>query len=316
MKAAIVREPGLAPEFGDFAEPVVGDGQELVELVATGIHPIVRGLAAGAHYGSSGAWPMIPGIDAVARTADGTLVYTGYVAPPYGTLAQRMAVPAAIRMPLPDGADPAAVAGGINPGMSSWMPMSAHLAERGSLGTVLILGVTGMAGLLAVQNAKILGAAAVIGAGRSPERLAQAENHGARTVNLDGGAPALADALDGRAPDLVLDYLWGTAAEAAFEALGRKGLGEDSANISYVEVGSAAGPTAALPSSLLRSRRIRLAGSGAGSAQIATIVDQLPTYLRHMAAGKLTVPTQSFPLSRVADAWVAAEGARAVVVPD
>lgn len=316
MKAAIVREAGLAPEFGDFAEPVVGDGQELVELVATGIHPVVRALAGGAHYGASGSWPMVPGIDAVARTADGSLVYTGYVTPPYGTLAQRMAVPAAIRMPLPDGADPAAVAGGINPGMSSWMPMSAHLAERGSLGTVLILGVTGMAGLLAVQNAKILGAAAVIGAGRSPERLVQAEKYGAQTVSLDGGAEALADALAGRAPDLVLDFLWGSAAEAAFEALGRKGLGEDSAKISYMEIGSAAGATAALPSSLLRSRRIRLAGSGAGSAQIATIVDQLPTYLRHIADGKLTVPTQSFPLSRVADAWVAADGARAVVFPD
>ncbi|HEY3839579.1 MAG TPA: hypothetical protein VGL72_23575 [Bryobacteraceae bacterium] len=66
-------------------------------MVAAGIHPLVRAVAAGKHYSAKGSWPMIPGVDAVARTADGALVYTGFLEPPYGTFAERMASPATMR---------------------------------------------------------------------------------------------------------------------------------------------------------------------------------------------------------------------------
>ena len=98
MKAAIVKSPGATPEYGEFAEPTVEDGYELLGLVAAGLHPVVRSLASGGHYGSSGAWPLIPGVDAVARTASGDLILTGFVKAPYGTFAERMSVPKAMRM--------------------------------------------------------------------------------------------------------------------------------------------------------------------------------------------------------------------------
>ena len=123
MKAAVIREPGATPEYADFGEPIVSEGHVQAELVAAGIHPVVRSLAAGLHYGSAGKYPLVPGVDAVARIADGTLVYTGYIQPPYGTLAERMAIPAATQFVLPEGAQPERVAGGINPGMSSWLPL-------------------------------------------------------------------------------------------------------------------------------------------------------------------------------------------------
>src|SRR5580698_1198485 len=104
MKAAIIGAPEASPEYGEFPEPQVSEGYELVELVATGIHPFVRSVAAGRHYGSTGTWPLIPGVDAVARTVDGDLILTGYVQPPYGTLAERMAIPGSMRVPLPSGA--------------------------------------------------------------------------------------------------------------------------------------------------------------------------------------------------------------------
>jgi NADPH:quinone reductase-like Zn-dependent oxidoreductase len=246
VKAAIVKAPDVAPEYGDFAEPVVDEGYELVELVAAGIHNVVRSLAAGRHYGSPGKWPQIPGVDAVARTPAGDPIFTGFIQPPYGTLAERMAVPTAIRVPLPPGADPVHVAGGLNPGLSSWLPLNARAAEVGELGTVLILGVTGMAGSLAVQHARILGATRVVGLGRSLERLQHAAKLGAKTVALtgerDADAAALVDALDGTAPSIVLDFLWAAGAETAFAALGRRGFEEDSANIAYVQIGAMAGP--------------------------------------------------------------------------
>ena len=321
MKAAIIGAPDAPPEYGEFPEPLVGEGQEQVELVATGIHPFVRSVATGRHYGSTDVWPLIPGVDAVARTAGGDLIFTGYVQPPYGTLAERMAIPSAMRFSLPSGADPIAVAGGMNPGLSSWMPLKARANEIDALGTVLILGATGMAGSLAVQNARALGAERVIGAGRDRERLQRLANAGAKTVALSGDrdadAASLANALETATPSIVLDFLWGTAADAAFVALGRRGLDEDRANIAYVQIGQTAGANASVPASLLRSRRIRISGSGAGSAQIADVIAQLPAYMQLIAERRVEVPTRTFPLSDIANAWDAAtrSGYRVVVVP-
>lgn len=109
----------------------------------------MRGLASGRHYGSSGRWPLIPGVDAVVRSADGVLAYSGFPEPPYGTLAERISVPSFLWVPIPEGADPARIAGGLNPGMASWLPLQARRTEIGRLNNMLILGVTGMAGLLA-----------------------------------------------------------------------------------------------------------------------------------------------------------------------
>lgn len=322
MKAAVMNGPGEAPGYADFSDPAAAEGREIVELVAAGIHPVVRSLASGRHYGSTGAWPLIPGVDAVARTGDGDLIYTGYTEPPYGTLAERMSVPAGVRMRLPDGAEPVQIAGGLNPGLASWMPLRARIAEAGTPEVVVVLGATGVAGQLAVQNARQLGASQVIGAGRNPAGLARVAAAGAAAVRLagdrDADAAALAAALGGASPSLVLDFVWGAPAESMFAALRRRGLAEDSADISYVQIGSLAGPDAAVPSTLLRSRRIRISGSGAGSASIAALIEQLPVYMGLIADGRVRVPVRMFSLPQVSDAWAAAHGSgtRVVVVPD
>jgi NADPH:quinone reductase-like Zn-dependent oxidoreductase len=319
MKAAIVKSPEAVPEYGEFADPSVDEGYELVDLVAAGLHPVVRSLASGHHYGSTASWPLIPGVDAVVRTAAGDLVYTGFIRPPYGTFAQRMAVPTKIRFALPAGADPVRVAAGVNPGLSSWLPLNARMSELGAMGTVLILGATGMAGLLAAQHARILGASSVVGVGRNPVALRRAAEFGAKTVALtgdrDSDAEALAHALDGAAPSIVLDFLWGAPAETAFAALARRGLEEDTADISYVQIGAMAGPDATVPATLLRSRRIRISGSGAGSASMADVMAQIPVYVQRIADGKVDVPAQTFALSSISEAWVApAENTRRIVI--
>ncbi|GAB3392992.1 zinc-binding alcohol dehydrogenase family protein [Humibacter soli] len=327
MKAAVVYSAGSTPRFADFAEPGLDARHELVSLVATGIHPIVRAMATGKHYGSHGIFPSIPGVDAVARTSDGALIYTGYVSAPYGTLAERFAVPGGMRIELPEGADPVQVAAGMNPGLSSWMPLLARRDElaraddASALGTVLVLGVTGTAGMLAVQNAFALGATRVIGAGRDPERLLLAAERGAETLaltgDLDTDAAAMRTVLDGLNPSTVLDFVWGEPAEAAFDALSRAGLDEDEGDTAYIEIGQLAGPRASLPASLLRSTRIRISGSGAGSGSVAEIMRQLPVYLGLITDGTVRVQTRTFPLSGIGEAWTAASlsGVRSVIVP-
>ena len=92
---------------------------------------------------------------------------------------------------------------------------------------MLITGVTGMSGFLAAQNARLLGATRVVGCGRSQPGLDRAAAAGAQTVRLTGDrdtdAAALSQALDGDAPGLVLDFVWGPVAETTFRALGRRG---------------------------------------------------------------------------------------------
>jgi NADPH:quinone reductase-like Zn-dependent oxidoreductase len=320
MKAAILYAPDSVPVYGDFDEPAAGEGSQIVELVAAGIHQLTRSVATGRHYSRGGVFPVIPGLNAVARTADGELVFTSSGPPPYGTFAERIASPGAMRFPLPHGAQPEAVAAGVNPGMASWLPLKARQAEAGTLGTVLVLGVTGMSGFLAAQNARLLGAARVVGAGRSRSGLERAAAAGAQTVALSGDrdtdAEALADILDGDAPGLVLDFVWGPVGETAFQALARQGSGQDDADIKYVQIGALAGAEAAVPSSLLRSRKLTISGSGAGSVAAADIKAQIPVYIQLITGGSVQVPFRTFPLSDVSAAWTASAetGPRVVLI--
>ncbi|MCC8249731.1 quinone oxidoreductase family protein [Saccharothrix luteola] len=319
MRAAVITALAGSPACADFPEPTVPPGHEPMHLVGAGLHNIVRGLATGQHYGRGQmTYPLVPGIDAVARTGDGRLVYTGYARPPFGTMAERLTAP--FQAEVPAGADPLAIAAGMNPGLSGWMVLTARRAEVGALGTVLVLGATGMSGSLAVQGALALGAERVVAAGRDPEALERLRGAGATTVSLaqngsDGLEKALADAVAEAQPGLVLDYLWGPVAEAAFAVLGRSG--EDTeAGTAYAQIGSLAGLEASLPADLLRSRRIRITGSGIGSVSPEEMLAEAPEVMARFADGSLQVPYTAFPLSRVAEAWAHTGRSRAVVVPD
>ena len=315
MKAAIVRQAGQTPIVGDFDDPQPEEGESTYTLIGAGIHQVVRSLAAGRHYGSTDGYPQIPGVDAVARGADGGLVYTGWIRSPWGTMAQQMA--ARFGIPIPDGADPLAIAAGINPASSGWFALNARRDAIGGLRTVWILGATGMSGRLATQEAKLLGAQRIITVGRNREILEQLSADGAETVALgtDDAATTLAATRDAGEPDLILDYVWGDVAEVAFDALQRRGLDEDDADISYVQIGSLAGPTAAVPSTLLRSRRFTLSGSGAGSLTRREMMAHIPTLIAHIASGELQVPYTAFPLGEINDAWSHTGSSRAVITP-
>lgn len=126
MKAAVIDSPERGPRFADFAEPVVSGEEILVDVTAAGLHPIVRMLASGEHYGSQGTLPMIPGIDGTGRLPDGRAVYFGGVRPPYGPMAQRAA--AGFVLPLPGGLDEVTAAAIINPGVGAWLALTRRAA--------------------------------------------------------------------------------------------------------------------------------------------------------------------------------------------
>lgn len=316
MKAAIIDAPGAHIRVGDFPDPdpEPGPSETMMTVLAAGIHPVVHGLASGTHYGSSTEYPLVPGIDGVARDEDGVVRFTTAIRPPWGTIAERVA--ARPGLALPDGADPVLIAATLNPGMSSWMPLTARLTEVPRLGTVVVVGATGVAGRVAVQSAFALGATRVIGIGRDPDRLGVVESLGAVPVSLKGGAGAIADSLVGTTPSLMLDYAWGSAAEVVWDALGRQGMTDDDADILHVQLGTAAGTAAALPGELLRSRRLIVRGSGAGATPVSEVLAQLPVFMERIATGEIAATVRAFPLSCVVDAWSYTGLDRPVVIPD
>src|SRR5277367_3591953 len=131
MKAAVVNEFGEPPVYGDFPEPEPAEGEVIAEIRAAAVSNVVRLIASGKHYSSAAKPPMVAGVDGVAQLADGSLVYVPGVRSPWGTLAQRAAVPLAAVRPVPDGLDPAQAAAVVNAAFGSWLPLT-RILEAGA----------------------------------------------------------------------------------------------------------------------------------------------------------------------------------------
>lgn len=312
MKAAIVTEFGRPPQYGTFADPVADPRHQVVTVLAAAVHQIVRSRAAGRHYSSNDALPLVPGVDCVARTADGLRVYTGGVDEPFGTLAEYAPVPAGWGIPVPDGLDDATAAAIVNPATSSWLPLSRALADRPGA-TVLVHGATGVSGLLAVQVAQLLGAGRVIAAGRSRSGLAAAQQRGADALlDLDQRlAPQLAAAAPSGV-DVVIDYLWGECTRDLLLALlpADRAPGE---HLDLIEVGAVAGSSLQVDAAWLRSRPLRIGGSGLGSVGPRAMFEAVGGVLAAAAEGRLTIDFVTRPLAEVTDAW--GTGERLVLIP-
>lgn len=319
MHAAVVRSFQSAPAYGTIDVPQPTGGHEVVaDVLAAGLHPRVRSQANGSHYTSEETLPLVPGIDGVARLPDGGMVY--FVAPDtqYGTMADKAAVDLRRSVPLPEGADPVAIAAAMNPAMSSWVALRRRIDFQPG-GQVLVLGATGNSGQMAVQIAKLLGASRVVGAGRDADRLRALAALGAdEVVSLAGDPEEAADRVAAAASevDVVIDYLWGKPAELAMLPL-LKRRSDRSRTLSWIQIGSVAGPAAAVPSVALRSADFRLLGSGQGSVTTAGYLAEFPALIDAIVAGRLRVDATPVPLSRVAEVWTAPSdsGTRIVFVP-
>jgi NADPH:quinone reductase-like Zn-dependent oxidoreductase len=171
MNAAVVTSFSEPPHYQQFEVPQPRSPDEmLVDVLAVGLHPRTRTGAAGAHYTSTGALPMIPGIDGVGQRPDGQRIYFVADDEAIGTMAEKAAVDRRRAIPLSDDVDVAKVAATMNPAMSAWVALRRRVPiEPGQ--SVLVLGATGNAGTMAVQVAKRLGAGRVVGGGRNLIRL-------------------------------------------------------------------------------------------------------------------------------------------------
>jgi NADPH:quinone reductase-like Zn-dependent oxidoreductase len=306
MDAAVVQTYDAPPIYTTFDAPIAGEGEQLVTVAAAGLHQIVKSIAKGTHYLSTGKLPFIPGVDGVGRLSTGTRIYFGGARFPYGTMCQQTVIGNMMVVPLPDAVDDAFAAAVANPAMSSWVALDRARFTAGE--SVLILGATGTSGQLAVQIAKARGARHIIAAGRNPEALEKLQSLGAdRGISLAQDRDALiADyrsTIADCSVDIVLDYLWGPAAEATLAAITQRGVIKPGNRVRFVQIGNLAGENISLNAHTLRSSNLELLGSGFGSADLTAIRTAITEFFTLTTTHHFHFSYKTAPLSDVTARW-------------
>lgn len=312
MRAAVIREMGVAPDAADHESPGAGSGQTLIEVLAAPINPIDIAVGSGRFFGGHPEAPYVPGAEAVGTVLEsgayevGALVYAGMEGMGTardGGMAERVVVDDGGTVELPSGVDPA-LAGSLGiAGLAGWLPL-AWRAPVVPGEVVLVLGATGMLGLVAVQAARLLGAGRVVGAGRRPAGLERALAHGAdAVVQIDAYgtdapttlAEALREACGGEGPSLIVDPLWGEPFVAALEAAAPRAR--------FVQLGQSAGPQAVVASGLVRGKSVDVLGFTNFAVPREELNEALLTLIDHAQAGRIRFDMERVPLSEVSAAW-------------
>lgn len=314
MKAAIVKRAGTNPVYESFKEPIAQAENVKIDVTAAALSNLTKMQATGKHYSSKQNFPLVAGNDGVG-ILDGQRVYFASPTAPYGSLSEQTLVNKNLVIPLPAGIDDITAAAIANPGMSSWVALVSRAKFQAGQ-TVLINGATGSAGSLAVKIAYHLGAKKVIVTGRNTDKLSKLAADEMVSFDMDAanGSEEFTNNLIpyfSNGIDVVLDYLWGDSSLAIMKAVAVS----DAKNVTrFVSIGAASGQREiSLPSAYLRSSKIEILGSGLKSASLSELLSGIKGVFDWAAKEHITIPTTTFDLENVADAWQAPLTPRAVV---
>ncbi len=304
MRAFVLHEIGSVPRLEDVDEPAAGNGQAVVTVSAAGLNPVDLKQAAD----GAGVLPRAVGNEAVVRL-DGVRRYAERTTSPNGSLAERAVVDPALLVDLPhEVGDADALAIGIA-GLAAWV--SLETAARLQPGeTVLVLGASGAVGQVAVQAARLLGAARVVSVGRDRAALARSLERGAdEAVELGSSddTAALLEATHGGA-DVVLDPVFGPPLVTALRAT-RPGA-------RVVSIGSSAMPEATVPFAALRGRSMLTYSNQLADAEVKRAA--YTRMLAHLLSGELRVEAEVVGLEQAPSAWqrqASAPRTKLVIVP-
>jgi NADPH:quinone reductase-like Zn-dependent oxidoreductase len=313
MHAAIMND-GPRPVYGSFAEPEASTGSLVVAVRAAALSGFDRAVARRLHYFQMPDGPFVLGKEGVARRDDGQRIYFNVRAPigAFGSMAERTLIDPRFSFPVPDGiADDTAAALG-NAGLAAWLSLSWRARVRPGE-TVLILGGTGVSGLIAVTAAKRLGAGCVIAAGRNRAALQRAKSSGADAiVDLSATADLAADFRQaaGGPVNIVVDYVCGSPAEAALEVMAVYGR--------LVHLGTMAATSMTVAGATTRRTCADIMGFAYYHAPIECQAAAYSELCRLAAAGEIALEIETRPLSEIGDAWdahAAGSRRRQVLVP-
>jgi NADPH2:quinone reductase len=219
VKAILIEEFG-GPEVlavADLPDPEAGDGEVVVDVARAGIN-FADTHAIRDDYLARQQLPLTPGGEIAGRTPDGRRVVALL---PTGGYAQRVAVPEANLVPIPDEVSDDQAAGLLLQGLTarSLLRISAHLAEGES---VVVVAAAGGTGSLAVQLAKRMGAGRVIALASSESKRELAMRLGADAAvdsRADDLTERIVEANGGQQVDVVLEMAGGAVFDSCLEAL-------------------------------------------------------------------------------------------------
>jgi NADPH:quinone reductase-like Zn-dependent oxidoreductase len=304
VRAALVEQIGEPPVVGEVAEPERGPGQALVQVTAAAVNPVDISISNGTFHGGSPDPPYVPGREGVGRVVEGDRLDPGtqiWFQPPVGGAFAEYAIADEDQaIVLPDGTDHALAAALGIAGLTGWLAVewrgNVHQGDK-----VLVLGATGVVGLVAVQAARILGAGRIVAAGRDADALEQARRAGADEVVplLEGCHPSdlatrFREAAGGPI-DLTIDPLWGVPAQAAVEAAGFSAR--------HVQLGQSAGAEATLRSGAIRGKSMAIVGFTLGHVAREKQEAAYRRLIELASSGELVVERETLPLDWVGEAW-------------
>ncbi len=222
MKAIQIEEFG-GPEnlkLVELPDPEPAEGEVLVDVARVGVN-FADTHAIRNDYLAEQRLPLIPGAELSGTTSDGRRVAAMLGS---GAYAEKVAVPEAFTVPVPDGVSDEQAAGLLLQGITAHSLL--HYCARVRAGeSVVVEAAAGGTGSLAVQLAKRAGAK-VIALASSDQKRALAERLGADATadsRAEDLTAAITEANGGAKVDVVL-HMSGTGFEAelrALDALGR-----------------------------------------------------------------------------------------------
>lgn len=296
MRAAVVHQTGATPALEEFTDPRPGPGVSVGALVAATLNPLDVAFVNDKFPIRRLRPPCIAGYEGVVQLADGTRWYVTAPPSPYGTLAELVPVPDADAFPVPAGLDPALAAVLGVAGLAGWLALDyrAHLQPGES---VLVLGAGGAAGRLAMQSARVLGAALVVGAARGKDLPPAADLGADATVDL-ADEQATDAGLAAAAPggyDVIIDFLWGGVAPHAMNHAKR--------GARYIQVGSSAGDASTITGLALRNKLLTLVGHSLFATPAEVRRSAYARMAAHAADGEFTVDREETRLEDISGTW-------------
>jgi NADPH2:quinone reductase len=243
--------------------------------------------------------PVIPGWEVAGhRVGDGVRV-VGLLTKGTGGYAEYAVVPDDLTVPIPDGVDDVMALAVLVQGLTAWHALvSAARLQAGE--TVAVTAAAGGVGSLAIQIARLRGAARVIAVASTEEKRRVALELGADAA-IDGTPEGFTERLreaNGSAPvDVVLESIGGPIVDAALKALAYGGR--------LVAYGQASGASNMVSLNDLMDNSIGVIGYWA----LPQMRDQVGTravindLLENLASGRLrAIAGPSFPIGDAAQA--------------
>lgn len=295
--------------------PLCGADQVLIQVSGVSVNYADLQTRRGTYHAGGTHFPVIPGLDAAGTVAavgahvkDLQIGQRVIAFPHSGTYAEYVAADSALTFPIPDTLSwEQAIACPLVTFTARMLLDQTARIQRGE--TLLIHAASGGVGTAAIQTARNMGAAKIIGTVGSPQKAQAVLNAGADAVIslADGGFSAkVRELTDGRGADVILDSLGGGYTAEGMECLAPYGR--------LVVFGNASGAYSRLDTGLLHSSCRSLLGFSIGSTRRmrpAWFAETAPAVMQDLASGQLRIPVSArFPLAEAARAHALLEERR------